>query len=66
MSDERIVAVGLLTRADLDTLGKGFSRHFPVPDDDMFSDLIKQLDRVTTDKGANDIAAPSAKPLSER
>ena len=46
---ERIVAVGLLTQRDLDVLGTGFNRLFPVDahdDGDGFADLIAQLDKV--------------------
>lgn len=46
MADDRIVAVGLLTRSDLDVLGRGFSRHFPVARDDAFADLLAKLDGV--------------------
>jgi hypothetical protein len=43
---ERIVAVGLLTSHDLEVLGTGFTRHFAVPDDDAFGDLLDQLNRI--------------------
>ncbi|THG37786.1 hypothetical protein [Sphingomonas olei] len=43
---DSIVAVGLLTQRDLDLLGKSFDRHFPVQDDDMFADILAQLDQV--------------------
>ncbi len=46
MTRDSIVAVGLLTQRDLDVLGKGFDRHFPVDDDDMFADLLAKLDHV--------------------
>jgi len=47
VSDEKVVAVGLLTQHDLDVLGRTFTRHFPVRDnDDAFADLMKQLERV--------------------
>ncbi len=45
-ADDRIVAVGLLTRRDLDVLGTGFLRHFPVARDDAFADLVAKLDGV--------------------
>ncbi|HEX8382547.1 MAG TPA: hypothetical protein VF592_04135 [Sphingomonas sp.] len=45
-ADNRIVAVGFLTRGDLDVLGRGFSRHFPVKHDDAFDDLLAKLDTV--------------------
>ncbi|WP_375271142.1 hypothetical protein [Sphingomonas sp.] len=43
---DRIVSAGLLTQRDLDVLGTSFSRHFPVPRDDVFADLLRRLDRV--------------------
>jgi len=43
---ERVVAFGFLTGRDLQLLGGGFNRHFPIENDDMFADLIDQLDRV--------------------
>jgi hypothetical protein len=46
MTDDRIVAVGLLTRRDLDVLGTGFLRHFPLAEDDAFADLLAKLDGV--------------------
>ena len=46
MSDERIVSVGFLTQRDLEVLGSAFTRHFPVQHDDVFDDLLQQLDSV--------------------
>ena len=46
MAAERVVAFGFLTGRDLELLGRGFNRHFPIEDDDLFADLIEQLDRV--------------------
>ena len=46
MVDERIVAVGFLTQRDLDVLGGGFHRLFPVERDEVFADLLRQLDDV--------------------
>jgi hypothetical protein len=43
---DKIVSVGLLTQRDLDVLGTSFTRHFPVPRDDIFSDLLRKLDAV--------------------
>lgn len=47
--DQRIVAVGLLTAADLDVLGSGFKRVFPIDDDAAFDDLLARLDTLTAD-----------------
>ena len=46
MTDERIVAVGLLTPRDLDRLGSGFKRCFPVSDDQKFEDLLRAIDEA--------------------
>jgi len=46
MTEDRIVAVGLLTQRDLDVLGSGFRRLFTVEEPDIFSDLLDQLDKV--------------------
>jgi len=46
LDKDRIVAVGFLTASDLDHLGNGFRRHFPVEHDDIFDDLLRKLDDV--------------------
>lgn len=46
MSRPPVVAVGFLTQRDLDRLGKNFSSHIPIPDDDVFADLLTKLDRI--------------------
>lgn len=46
MAQERIVAVGLLTSRDLDRLGDGFKRCFPVSDDRKFEDLLRAIDEA--------------------
>lgn len=46
MPKDRIVSIGFLTPHDLEVLGAGFTRHFPVPDDNLFADLLDQLDKV--------------------
>ena len=45
-SPERIVAVGLLTQRDVEVLGVGFRRLFPVNDAPAFDDLLKRLDAI--------------------
>ncbi len=45
-ANNRIVAVGFLTRRDLEVLGTGFLRQFPVTDDHAFADLLAELDGV--------------------
>ena len=46
MSNDRIVSVGFLTSKDLEILGSNFDRHFPVEYDDIFANLIGQLDNI--------------------
>lgn len=46
MSKDHVVAVGFLTSRDLELLGSGFHRHFPVDHDDVFADLLAKLDQV--------------------
>lgn len=56
---DRIISVGFLSQHDLDTLGKGFTRHFPIEQDDRFADLIARLDKVPA-------INPTAKSHSKR
>jgi hypothetical protein len=42
----RIVAIGLLTQQELEMLGQGFDRAFPVDDDIVFEDLLRAIDRA--------------------
>jgi len=46
LADDRVVSVGFLTQNDLNRLGATFDRHFPVADDDLFTDLISKLDEI--------------------
>jgi hypothetical protein len=46
MGRERFVAVGLLTRRDLDVLGSGFRRAFPLRDITDFTSLLTRLDEA--------------------
>lgn len=46
MSSNRIVAVGLLTQRDLDVLGAGFTRAFPVDKTPCFGELIRAIDEA--------------------
>ena len=46
MANDKIVSVGFLCEDDLRKLGDTFTRHFAVPDDDIFADLIARLDEV--------------------
>ena len=44
MTEERIVAVGLLTQREVELLGQGFSRLWPVDETPCFTELIKAID----------------------
>ena len=44
MANERIVAVGLLTQRDVELLGHGFSRLWPVDETPCFTDLLQAID----------------------
>ena len=46
MSDERIVAIGLLTLSDLERLGETFDRLWPVDEGTDFSELLRQIDEA--------------------
>ncbi len=46
LAQEHIVAVGLLTGRDLERLGSGFKRCFPVSDDSKFEDLLRAIDEA--------------------
>ena len=49
MPQDRIVAVGLLTRHDLDALGPTFDRAWPVEDAPIFSELLRAIDQADRD-----------------
>lgn len=59
MSD-RIVAVGLLTARDLEVLGSGFRRVFPVDQNTEFEDLLRAIDRAVEGAGG------TRKPTQQR
>ena len=46
MAEERIVAVGLLTQREVELLGDGFSRLWPVDDTPCFMELIQAIDEA--------------------
>ena len=46
MSSDNFVAVGLLTRRDLDVLGSGFRRAFPLEETTDFTPLLDLIDEV--------------------
>ena len=47
----KIVAVGLLTQRDVDVLGNGFSRLWPVDDASCFTDLLQAIDDADRELG---------------
>ncbi len=57
-----IVAVGFLTQRDLHVLGAGFNRLFPVDQEDMFSDLLQQLDRIEATPHADGVLIRETNP----
>ncbi len=42
----QIVAIGLLTQRELDLLGQGFDRAFPVDETLIFEDLLRAIDEA--------------------
>ena len=46
MSDERIIAIGLLTSSDLERLGETFDRLWPVDPTTDYSDLLQAIDEA--------------------
>lgn len=60
MPSERIVSIGFLTERDLEILGTGFQRHFPLPQDDLFADLIGRLDQIEISPLADGVALKTA------
>ena len=44
--DERIVAIGLLTRRELDLLGAAFDRVWPVEEAPGFEELLRAIDEA--------------------
>ena len=46
MANERIVAIGLLTQRELEMLGSGFQRVWPVDETPCFSQLLQAIDEA--------------------
>ena len=46
MADDHFIAVGLLTETNIRMLGPSLRHVFPIPQDNKFDDLIKELDEV--------------------
>ena len=50
---EPIVAVGLFRQRDLDLLGSGFQRSFPIDEDSAtYSELLDALDKINVSEGS--------------
>lgn len=47
MRSDQFVAVGLLTQRDLDVLGSGFRRAFPLNDTADFAPLLRRIDEAS-------------------
>lgn len=47
---ERVVAIGLLTARELDMLGSGFRRAFPIDDDNCFDELLRAIDEAERER----------------
>ena len=46
MTDDRIIAVGLLTSSDVERLGATFTRLWPVDQTTDYSDLLRAIDEA--------------------
>jgi hypothetical protein len=61
MRNEPFVAVGLLTQRDLDVLGSGFRRAFPLTDSADFAPLLKRIDEaVQRSNNLSSVSKPAA------
>lgn len=54
MPQDRIVAVGLLTKQELILLGPTFNRTWPVEEAPMFSELLRAIDEADRELRAAD------------
>lgn len=59
MTQERIVAVGLLTRHDLNVLGPAFDRIWPVEEAPSFNELLRAIDDADRQLMQNNARLPS-------
>jgi hypothetical protein len=51
LAKERIVAVGLLTQREVELLGQGFSRLWPVDKTPCFQELLQAIDDADAELG---------------
>jgi hypothetical protein len=49
LSQDRIVAVGLLTQTDLNLLGPTFTRAWPIEDASVFEELVAAIDKADSE-----------------
>jgi hypothetical protein len=59
VSDDRIVAVGLLTRRDVQLLGTSFQRLWPVDETPAFEGLLEAIDAADRELRHSSEAEPS-------
>lgn len=60
----KIVAIGLLTQRDLEVLGNGFTRLWPVDETPCFADLLQAIDEADRELSRErDQAAGGPKPV---
>lgn len=65
MAEERIVAVGLLTQRDVEVLGHGFSRLWPVDQTPCFTELLQAIDEADEElKRSHDLKMEQPAPGS--
>ncbi len=58
MEDQRIIAVGLLTARDLEVLGQGFTRVFPIDETPIFTELLRAIDEADREARRPAVAPP--------
>ena len=60
----QIVAIGLLTQRDLDILGRGFDRAFPIDEELVFEDLLQAIDEAELAlKSGGEVSAPQERDI---
>ena len=56
MTEQRIVAVGLLTNQDLELLGNTFKRLWPIENAPAFTELLRAIDEADAELARNNIS----------
>ncbi len=63
MAENRIVAIGLLTQREVELLGHGFSRLWPVDETPCFTELVRAIDDADRElEEAHLMAGPQPTP----